>query len=393
MDKTVKFLGFKIYTRLFDDHKYKESFFGGLFTKTLHFKNLFLIYRLFGIKCCRVEFHLGNKYANFKFFRFYTGKSSSFLLQLVASFVRQKFDFDKLDIIALFTKSGETFLLLSHLEKYMQISNISNPVFISTSEYYRYLISMFYPQARFLKVPNIFFELQISPIKKQVLKDGITRYFNFLPHSHFVDLESKLCQGEQKNFVTEVKNTLNLQSPIYKKPTILNNSVNNAILKMHTLSLNAKFIFISPEAKSNLSVSPEFWIKLSKAFLIQGYDVVFNVMANSECNSYGKTCFLQIDEARYVASKAECVIGVRSGFLDVVGNSAKEIHAIYKSFTNRYELKDLESSIVIDAFSLTYLPDMENTKVYEYDAESLKEKEILELVIKRILHKEHKTKL
>lgn len=337
--------------------------------------------RLCGIKVITMKFWAG--YSDiylFKFLKFRLPREFSFkiLKPFLVKYVEHKAKITDAQIIALFNRSGETFLLLHHLKKYLQKSNINNPVFVSTFSYLESICKMFYPDIKFVKIPQVFFELHFCD-------ENSENYLQFLPNSHFMKLEQRLQKGNIVNFYSEIKNRMSEQE-ISCFPTCSKDVIESVNTKKAMLGITKPYIFIAPSAQSNDSLSRQFWDKLVIALYNKGYDLFFNTIPEGLYSSSYKHCYLSISEAKYFAESASAIIGVRSGLLDIISNSNSKIFALYKPFKDRgKDLPYLAANFVMNGFSLKYLPQTRtNNCVYEYNAEENPEEQLLTEIVNNI---------
>ncbi len=116
-----------------------------------------------------------------------------------------------------------------------------------------------------------------------------------------------------------------------------------------------------------------------------GYDMFYNTIPLNLKNTYYKSCYLTHPEAKYVASQADIIIGVRSGLMDIIADSPSDIFCIYFPFYKRAKyLVDLNAEKVIQGFSLKQLPFVNSDNVYEYNTEQMSEDEIMKNIINKI---------
>lgn len=104
----------------------------------------------------------------------------------------------------------------------------------------------------------------------------------------------------------------------YKKAVISKPTEICAIKKAEALKINLnKFVFLMPFARSVDLLPKEFWEKLENDFKTKGYDVVYN------------SKMFSVEEAYVLASKAKAIVGLRSGFCDVLCELNVPQHIIY----------------------------------------------------------------
>ena len=366
----------------------KRKFLNGLFSIIYDSLKYKVYIKFLFIKIAKIHFSYGKANINFLGLSIFNSRKLALLLLLpvLNEIVKQKTNKDKVDVIAFFYRSGETFLQSYHLQEYFKNQNINNPVFVSNAKYLGDVLKMFCPETEFIKIPQIFFELHFLNINKPDIINSKIRYYELLTRGHFLDLESRAQKSEDIYFYDALKNRMGVKGTEIIHPDIPEESKTKAKKKVMRIDLNRKFIFVAPDAQSNGTLSNIFWQKLAKKFYENGYDVLFNNIPPGMRNSYYKTCFFTLDEARYLTEHAASVIGVRSGLLDVLASAAKSMHCIYMPFTNRgLDLPPLAAHKVQSAFSLKYLPDVNKNNIYEYNAEEIGEEIILQKIFENVM--------
>lgn len=367
---------------------YKKKYLKGLLYIKVDFDGYKAIYRLFGIKIASATFYCGKM--NFRILGFIKFSTSLFTKQLIlpilVKFVNKKTKKqinDSNDIIGFFCRAGETFLMAPYLKSYFFQNSITNPVVISPFIYLKDIFKMYYPELNFIKVPKIITELQFLNITKDKLNNS--NYYQILNHNYFTTLEKSIQKGQKKYFYDEILNRLNVTQNNVKKPLLEKNKIEAAKIKFKKLNITNKYIYIAPAAQSNGSHSKEFWENLELELFNLGYDIIWNTLPEGHNNAYNKYCNFTLQEAAYVASFADYVIGVRSGLLDILSYFNSNIFCTYFPFLNRgKDLPEMSADKVLRTFTLKKLPFVSPEKIVEFNGEELDENEILETIIKTI---------
>ncbi|MCD7780769.1 MAG: hypothetical protein LUH05_08885, partial [Candidatus Gastranaerophilales bacterium] len=150
-------------------------------------------------------------------------------------------------------------------------------------------------------------------------------------------------------------------------PEISDETKQSALKKAERIGLNLdNFIFISPESMSNESPNKNYWCDLCDKYYNAGFDIFINAINQSPDYGFGKTCFLTFDEAYYIASLSKKIIGLRSGFIEIL-TSIKNvpITCLYTDFKDRGILKPIAAEKVMSAFSLKKLPNANEENIKE----------------------------
>ncbi len=133
---------------------------------------------------------------------------------------------------------------------------------------------------------------------------------------HFLELYARMMN---------LDNWDNLESPVFDDE--IKKNVSNKIKELN-IDIN-KTIFISPDSNSfncNL-LNNEFWINKAEEYTKQGYEIVFN--SNKKSWNGFKTLFLPMAQQLYFCSLCHKIIGIRSGFNDLLAICNVENMEIY----------------------------------------------------------------
>lgn len=265
------------------------------------------------------------------------------------------------DIFVLFNNSGETSLFLATVRDYFQ-SKKDNLLIVATRQYHLQLLEIFLPE-----IPKVFIpELNSVHLDKNV-PDHIT-ITNTHVHivakcKYFIEYEKSLRNVDNFSNIEHFyerycRHFVPNNDCIATYPTIPDWALEEKRKKIRSLKINTPFVFICNETYSNINFSDSFYQLLTKECQRLGFDVVFNSMHLSSANMYGHTTVLSFAEAMAFAAEAYCVIGIRSGLLDVITPFSNRIIALYTPFRDRGDgLPLLEADILQVAFTLKKLPN------------------------------------
>lgn len=135
--------------------------------------------------------------------------------------------------------------------------------------------------------------------------------------------------------------------------------------KIESLNIKKPFVLICNETFSNMNFPDTFYQELTKACRSLGYDVLFNSMTLTGANMYGHTTHSSIAEAMYFAHRARCVIGIRSGLLDILLPYCQSMISVYTPFKERWRFPTVEANRVHAAFTLKKLPVIKPSQLHE----------------------------
>lgn len=310
----------------------------------------------------------------------------SFLNKILFSYLNNVISLgEKRKVIAFFDRTGETYINCLHLKEYCIEKKISEYCIITPFAYLVDIIKVFSPGIPIFIVPKIFYQLHF--LNKSIVKLQDITIHQILFHTHFIEMEKRIRLGENINFYDAILTRLNLTKKDYYNEFFFSKEIENNVnkkMKLNNLKEN-EFIILAPEAQSNGSLSDKFWQDLSLYINNNGIDVLFNVTKNTIANQYGKTIYFNLTEAMYIARKAKKIIGIRSGYMDLVSASNKPIYCIYYPFGNRGKyLPYLSASEVFKSYSLKMLPLINEKLITEINGEVLSEEEIFKDVCKFI---------
>ena len=365
---------------------YKKKYFGGLLSIKYNLNSNNIIYKFLGLNFMNRSFYNVGKslYKIFKFIHIVKSPqdTAKFLLPVLVLRLKQQTNMENIDAIPLQCHLGETLMFLYYMKEWIINNNIKNPVFVSAQDYLKSLCEIFYPEIPFILVPPIFFNLHPADIPNYEYK-GV-RYHQNLSRPCFVKFEKKLKTDNSVHFYGEHMKTLGVLNADINLGKFPKSVVDSAEIKMKMLNLKKPFVFISPNAKSNGTMSKDFWDKLPVQLYKLGYDMFFNEMPWNIPNSSYKHCYLSIAEARYIAQQADVIFSVRSGLTDVIANPNSIIFCVYHAFFKRGDLDAFSAQKALQAFSLKYLPIVDSDKIFEYNGEKESEGFILQDIIKRL---------
>ena len=236
---------------------------------------------------------------------------------------------------------------------------MNNILFIGTISYHRDLINLYCPTNNYIFRPDINWvharwdvsEVAFNVKETIVILSPIIKYF----------AEYEKAVRMNSNFPHFCRNLFEKNKRFYEpediKPFISKRQKIWASTKLKASNVNKKYILISNESASNKNFPWIFWFTLSHKLRLLGYDVVFNAFINSPASSIGKSFFTTLGEGIEVARRAECLISLRSGFLDLSLPVAKQMIVLYTPFKFRSrELPIMTAAKVQKAFSLKEIP-------------------------------------
>lgn len=356
MEKIFKKIIELFYKNKSENDYIKKSFFLGIIYYKKNLQNYDKEMRVFGLPFWKKKVKQG--YEKFYLFGAVYFKKSSH--KLLYDAVLGKIDEKYKHIYINFNCSGETYLFLSY------INPPENSVFVATKKYHMDLCRMMHPQIDCIYLPNLASLRVIDDVYQETYKKK--HFFNILPFQHFIKLENELRTGQNIHYCKEICNTMGIDySTTVKLPVIPEETKSHTFKKAERISLNLdNFVFLCPESQSNKKPKDNFWVDLTNKLHAEGYDVFINQLQLNPDFGIGKTCYLTFDEAYYLASVSKKIIGLRSGFIEML-TSIKNvpITCYYTDFKNRGKLKSVDAETVLKGFTLKKLPNVNTDLIME----------------------------
>ncbi|CCY25143.1 putative uncharacterized protein [Brachyspira sp. CAG:484] len=354
MEKTIKHIFYK--NKSYGDY-IKKSYLCGVFYYKENMKTFSKEFRILGLPFWKKKVKQGfEKFYLFSLL-FFRKSSRKMLYKTVLKEIGNEYK----HIFINFNCSGETYIFLSY------INPPANSIFIATRKYHIDLCRMMHPNIECVYLPSVINLRSYDDVYKEEYRDKI--FYNVLPFKHFIKLEKNLRKGKDVHYCEAICKTIGLE---YKKeanrPIISEKVKQSALMKINRIGLNLdNFVFLCPESQSNENPAKDYWVNLTEEFYAQGYDIFINTMFLNPDYGIGKTCFLTFDEAYYIASLSKQIIGLRSGFIEVLTTVENvPITCIYTDFKDRGLLKPLFVEQVLNGFSLKRLPNVYTKQIKEY---------------------------
>lgn len=139
-----------------------------------------------------------------------------------------------------------------------------------------------------------------------------------------------------------------------------------SVEKLKNIDLD-NFVFLSPNAKSVLPISDNFWNKLRKELKNKGFSIVENSWEFS------------FSEATYIASRAKHIIALRSGITELFSTLDTPKHIIYTN--HRFSPLTIEKTK--EVHSLKNYPFVDPETIYEYEYND-NEEDLIKQIIERL---------
>lgn len=275
-------------------------------------------------------------------------------------------------IVFLFNNTGETSFLLSSLAADPTAKD--NTILVCTAPYHRQLTECYAPGFRILEALDLRWvhlvlkeeKLSFQFSGKEVLLPGLCPYF-----IHFEQAVRNAADGQEEHFFARFQRVQMLdQRKGSLRPHLSADNYLWAQRKLSNNNVREPFVVLSNASFSNEQLPVNFWLNLTHAFKRKGFDVVFNARINMTDNCLGHNFFTTFGESMALVQKARAVVGLRSGWLDLINPVCRQTIAIYTPFRNRGSIAPLSAHKVQKAFSLELLPDHEQNRISEWVIET-----------------------
>lgn len=348
---------------------------GGIFS-FYRYKNLYWCVKFFWITlfCWSVLNYKNTKETTFSIFPVKDFKKyvRELLFEELVSQVEAQIE----NIIFLRCGIGETYIFSTILEAYMSKKNInlSDTCFGGSSILFRDVLLMKQQSLIYRQFPLPRDLFLFSCEKEHYRYRGKDIYFVLSK-----DFAYKLCEDlksnvKRNNIFTEICNLYGIdKTKIQSTQVYLPDGTNDrAISKIKKYNLNLdKFVYLMPDANSSLCLSTKFWKKLEAQLRSLGYDVFYNTKA------------LDLFESFYIAANSKAIIGLTSGFLDMMLQTGVPIYCIFTKLL----LHNVPAKKNAEIYAKKLFPNVKSTVIQEYIADEYSEDELCKRIIEDFITK------
>ena len=270
-------------------------------------------------------------------------------------------------VIFLFNNSGETSLLLSSLNE--EVSLKDRTLLVPTAPYHLQIMEMFTTCFKWVVGYHMRWIHLVWPeecLRFQAY--GVTCYGTSL--SYFKRYERETNESKLDDVAHFYKRYIENQTPsgvcVNWIPKIYPYQRANVIELMKHQGLTGKhYVVINTESVSNEMISDDFWIELSKRIRNRGYEVVFSGLKSTRAHIYMKSFYTTFAESILIAARADAVIGVRSGYFDMIYRTSRKLIVLYTPFKDRGAFPRMDAQRVKACFTLSKLPYVRNKNIKE----------------------------
>lgn len=251
-----------------------------------------------------------------------------------------------------------------------------NPCFVSHRKIYKEMFEMY--------SDTPFYHLDITHNEYgPYLKNRNIKYKNKYFHIHHCTIDESLNwlnehqKGDTTPAVEAYKKWSNIQNFNITHPKFNDEIKQSTLNKVSNLNLE-NFIFLSPEANGTDELPESFWAKITSELEKLGFDVFVNKADGK--TKYGKSTYLNIAEACYLASLAKGIIGLRCGFVELLA-AIKERSKLLVLYT---PFRSISNENFLKIYSLKKYPFVNLETIKEYLTDEQNSKETTESIIKEL---------
>lgn len=260
---------------------------------------------------------------------------------------------------------GETYLFCSMLDSFKETNGVEKVVMITDRKYHREIYELFKDRIdRYCIDPGI---VTKAFRKKRQLRPG--RFF-FVYDTKVWKFPSLAQSG--KTFLEMLRQTSGI-APGAKvvHPPKQEDRLRGANDLFESLGLKrGKTVLLSPEAKTCDSLGMAFCEKLCDRLKERGWEVFLNTMSSKNLPISAVTAFLPLSMAAPFSELCEHVIAIRSGFCDLISDSAARFHVLYPDavFKRVYPVHGIVTS----------------ASIQEYVIDEMAEEDLIRLILDRM---------
>lgn len=264
------------------------------------------------------------------------------------------------------------------LKKWMKYNNLNNnnTYFLGYRQMFGDVLFMFHPDIMYknLVLPG---DLFLFSTEEGNYKYKNKNFYFIFPKNFTYKMFEDMKNGIQRNHIyDEICDLYNISS--HERPkdiavTLPIDTDKKTLKKLSKYNLKLdNFVYIIPEAYSSVSMSKDFWKNLEIRLKQQGFDVFYN---SKEFNIF---------ESYYIASMCKGIIGITSGFLEIMLQAKVPVHCIYTNLL----LHNVSAKENARVYSKKYFPNVNAEKIYEYIANEYSEEELINSIIINLTNKE-----
>lgn len=261
---------------------------------------------------------------------------------------------------------GDT-VVLARLIHALKQKNNNDICFIATQKQHKEMINLFAPETSVILFENF----SQAVLYCRSYKKKLTVCFN---DDFWQGAPRKGKRHNYDSFINYLK--LNRDEIVHPEMQIPEEIEHVVLNKIKAIGLKDNFVILSPEAQTAILLNKSFWSELCLFLKKYDYDIFVNAINSKNKIDGTKSCELSCTEALVLAKKAQLVIGLRSGLLDLFACiNDIEMYVIYSG------------RATIKVHSLLGYDYVKSNKIHEFDLTSsstLTSDEVLMMIMNKI---------
>lgn len=282
------------------------------------------------------------------------------------------------NIIYIRSGIGDAYNFSLLLDRWMQKYNLdyNNTSFLGHREILGHVLFMHHNKLKYKKydIPG---DISLFSIEKGYYNYKNKNFYFILPKHFVYQMFEDMKNGIQRKYIyDELCDLYNIKSYKRENNIPVNLPINTdqkALIKLSQYNIEKNnFVYLIPEAYSSVPMSETFWKQLEIAFEQKGYNVVYNSKK------------FDIFEAYYLASISKGIIGMTSGFLEVMLQTKTPVHCIFTSLL----LHNVSAKENARVYSKKHFPNVNSKKIYEYIAPEYSEDELCKTILDNFIKTE-----
>lgn len=273
--------------------------------------------------------------------------------------------------------SGELYIVLNLLNRIIELNSLKKPLLVVNKKWKYDLCKLYQPNMDcicFDKL-NLFFD------KVKSYKQDNCIFYSIFTTKHYLD-QDILINTKKEHYYNYICSNLGIDNNNkFQLPEISNNVKSNIKSYIEKNNLN-NFVIVCPEANTCNNIQKTFWIHLCDELKKLNLNVYLNI--TDAANMLGNCCSSRFshEEMIELAKYAKGIIGIRSGFLEILSLCRVPIFSIYLPFDKRGVLKPMKAENVLSGFTLKNLPNVDKDNIFEFNFDDYSNDELL---VKKII--------
>ena len=381
--KKIKLCGLTIYKSKKEKDKYTRTILYGLIK--IKGNSYMVKYYLLGFCCAEKEI---NRYTEKFYFRtpsIFKKNNIKKDLKSILKEVPRECD----SVYYISVPTGEAYVLARLMSKIIEKNKSKNPYFLFRNCQIVNIFTIFFSNNMNMKMYSLAHDGDFRRLCKYSYSYKRKKIYIYFPVWHYYQQDCKILEDKtnKTHFYSYICKQLGIQNNV-DMPCLdgLIGAEEKLLEKNKTLKIDLNnFVIFAPEARTSLLYPLEFYITLQEKLKAKGIDVFWNIA--KDIGKPVKRAILSYDEILLLGLKSKGIIGVRSGFFDIMSAlSDTPKFVLYTDFPFREKKggQHYTAEKAIAGFTLKKLPNTSCEKIYEYNTNKLSAHDISNDIIKKL---------